>query len=1479
MLRRIAFLLFFLVGFSAFAAKKYASPNGNPSNSGDSESAPWSLSFALSSASSLVPGDSLLLMDGVYEGNYVSEISGTSGSPIRILAINPGAAIIDIGKNRTAETALRINGNNTWFIGLHITSSSTIRKSDASNGNATVLYESGIAVFGDNNKLINCWVYDVVGGGLELWRSGLNLEVYGCVIFNNGSQGTTRGTGHGMYIQHDELDFPKVIRNNFVFQNASQGINIYTTNPPNGGVIVDRNVSFNSGVIADFNSLLSRPPHNLTVGSRNNISIDMRFLGNIFYADFQGGRLNKDIVRNVTLGRTFFPNSDFRFIENRIYGGGSQVELVPLTRLEFRGNTLFNTQGSFIDLLGTDKTYTAANWDLNTYVNLSGESEPFDDLNFSDWKSTFGFDSGSQLLTSPENSVETLVTKNAYEPNVYYVTILNFGGSDQVSVDFIGQGILSGQNYEIIDVQNPFDNDQKVEGAFNGSTIQFPMNWTESLQPKGNMPHQVVHTDNTFGTFILRLQELENVEFPEIKDSVSVFVNQDGIANLTSELFLVNPPAEAFEFSSSRGFIFNCLDLGKNEVILTATNKQTNEKETTQISLYVTDSISPSFTSTDANLDFDLVLGKVSLKEDDFEVENFEDNCSTEFTVALSEEEITCDDIDEESGVAEFPVLLTVFDASGNKTDASAKVNLTFIESQKISLNETVPLFQGQSTEIKLGDELGYEVLEWFRNGTLLQGLKGNVIEIEEPGNYFAKVMLESGCIARSQMLTVVLQEAEFPVVRKEIALELDEQGSVSLTGEDLFETWPLEDEGITIEISKETFTCTELGVNEVTVTLTNADNVVSEQKTEISIQDNIAPEFTPLDLELTLDLSLGSLTLDAADFYTDLVDNCEIRSISINRESITCEDIGNVIPIEIRVEDSSGNVTEQTADLSIIGASTKPVVISGENEICTGSETRLTLSSDASFEVIRWRRNGEEIDGETGTSLIIEEAGEYDAVIRFEGACLDETEKFLVEESSLPSGEISVSGFTLTAPEGDVSYQWTRNEEIIPSATSQSYLVSTEGSYSVILRNEEGCERVLASVVFSQEDLDTPFSKVKEEVIATLDENGNVVLSPEDVFTSWPPTDPNLIITLSESSFTCNDLGDPIGISIRIEDQSGQVWERLTQVIVIDDLAPLLELRDAEFDFDLVTGVLELSPDDFIVTAEDNCGIEDITMNQRVFTCEDLGEAISIEITASDASGNITVKVASLRLNTVSSAPVSIGGALEFCVGAETELTLNSDAEFEIIRWRRNGQEIAGERGKTLVTGEPGGYHAVIRYAGGCLTETEIVTVSVQAFPSGEIKEEGSTLVAPEGDFTYQWYRDDVVLVGETDRIIQLDEMGTYTVDLTSSAGCIANLGPVVVTISGIFSSSKLLSEKLKIYPNPAKDIVQITIESDHQVDLETLQIYSLEGKNVTDRVRIELNGLAKVKMEIGKLSAGTFIITLETLDRKVFVGKLIKE
>ncbi len=108
---------------------------------------------------------------------------------------------------------------------------------------------------------------------------------------------------------------------------------------------------------------------------------------------------------------------------------------------------------------------------------------------------------------------------------------------------------------------------------------------------------------------------------------------------------------------------------------------------------------------------------------------------------------------------------------------------------------------------------------------------------------------------------------------------------------------------------------------------------------------------------------------------------------------------------------------------------------------------------------------------------------------------------------------------------------------------------------------------------------------------------------------------------TASKTLFDCSDLGMN-NVILSAADMSGNSGSAATQVEVIDLMKPVLEVQNIEVSLD-ADGIATITTDLVEVSSADNCGIVSKSLSLSTFSCADLNEAVLVEMTVTDASGN----------------------------------------------------------------------------------------------------------------------------------------------------------------------------------------------------------------------------------------------------------------
>jgi hypothetical protein len=149
--------------------------------------------------------------------------------------------------------------------------------------------------------------------------------------------------------------------------------------------------------------------------------------------------------------------------------------------------------------------------------------------------------------------------------------------------------------------------------------------------------------------------------------------------------------------------------------------------------------------------------------------------------------------------------------------------------------------------------------------------------------------------------------------------------------------------------------------------------------------------------------------------------------------------------------------VTESTTGCPLPIVSTQPIA----DTACAGSAAGFTVSTSTTGVSYQWYKNGAAITGATNASYSIPSVASTDAgnySVRLTNICgttISDTVGLVV--NPLPVPTINQVGFNLSTGSFS-SYQWLKNNLIIPGATLQNYTVTSNGSYRVLVTNSNGC-------------------------------------------------------------------------------------------------------------------------------------------------------------------------------------------------------------------------------------------------------------------------------------------------------------------------------------------------------------------------------------------------------------------------------------
>jgi YVTN family beta-propeller protein len=168
------------------------------------------------------------------------------------------------------------------------------------------------------------------------------------------------------------------------------------------------------------------------------------------------------------------------------------------------------------------------------------------------------------------------------------------------------------------------------------------------------------------------------------------------------------------------------------------------------------------------------------------------------------------------------------------------------------------------------------------------------------------------------------------------------------------------------------------------------------------------------------------------------------------------------------------------------------------------------------------------------------------------------------------------------------------------------------------------------------------------------------------------------------------------------------------------------------------------------------------------------------------------------ITVNPKPAAAVTAVGATTFCTGGSVLLTAN-EGEGLTYQWKKDGMDIQDETNATYTAATPGNYTVVVTNGYGCSSTSSAVTVIVNTLPAATITVNGPSEVCTGGTITltanagsgysYQWYKNGVVITDATGISYTATASGEYTVMVTNAAGCATTSVAAMISIQDIIS------------------------------------------------------------------------------------------
>jgi hypothetical protein len=482
-------------------------------------------------------------------------------------------------------------------------------------------------------------------------------------------------------------------------------------------------------------------------------------------------------------------------------------------------------------------------------------------------------------------------------------------------------------------------------------------------------------------------------------------------------------------------------------------------------------------------------------------------------------------------------------------------------------------------------------------------------------------------------------------------------------------------------------------------------------------------------------------------------------------------------------VTDTTSGCSSSPSSASMVTVNPIPatptITPDGPTTFCTGGMVTLTSSSVSDNQ---WYLNGNPIGGASNQSYIATTAGAYTDSVTTSGCTSSPSTATTVTVNSIPATPTIIPGGPTTFCEGGnvtlasssvTGNQWYLNGNPIGGATSQAYIATGAGDYTVA-ETASGCS-----------------SEPSTTSTVTVDP-----IPAAPIITPGGPTTfcEGGSVTLTSSSATGNQWylsGNPIGGAtnqIYVASASGDY----TDAITTGDCASASSTATT-VTVNPIPATPTITPDGpttFCEGGSVTLTSSSTSGNQWYLNGNPIGGATN-QIYVASASGDYTNTITgsdctsvpsnatTVKVNAMPPTPtITPDGPTTFCEGGSVTLTSSSASGNQ---WYLNGNPIGGATNQTYIGTGAGNYTNTVATDGCVSASSASTTVTVNPIPAAPaITPDGPTTFCNGGSVTLtsnsasdnQWYLNGNPIAGATNQAYLASAPGDYT-NIVTTSGC----------------------------------------------------------------------------------------------------------
>ena len=767
-----------------------------------------------------------------------------------------------------------------------------------------------------------------------------------------------------------------------------------------------------------------------------------------------------------------------------------------------------------------------------------------------------------------------------------------------------------------------------------------------------------------------------------------------------------------------------------------------------------------------------------------------------------------------------------------NTTSAITTINVNAKPDTTVTVTPASGIICSGNTASLAGVAVTGGTYQWYLNGAPVAGATSSTYTASAAGDYRLRITNATSCTDTSTIHTIVVNQTPAVTVSPATATAICAGSNIALTANGATSyTWSpatglSATTGATVTASPTattTYSITGDGGNGCTATITKTVTVNALPTVDVSPATTVA----------VCAGASTTLTASGASSYTwtpatGLSSTTGATVTATPTATITYTVTG------VGANGCSNTATKQVTVNPLPNVGVNPTGISG---ICIGGSIVLTASGASTYS---WSPSGS-LSASTGTSVTASPTTTTTYTITGTSAagCVGTTTKIVTATTTpvlaiAPTGTTAIcagASVTLTAT-GAASYSWSPATGLSSTTLDIVTASPTTTTTYTITGTTGGCSVSTTKTVTVNP---LPPAAITATGVTNLCTGNSVVLNANigaGLTYSWRT---NFVANgTTTSSFVATASG-----TYDVIVSNGLCTSTSNAIPVVVSGAPLVSVTAGGpttfCDGDYVKFSTIIDPAYTYQWQSNAVNIPGATASSYIATTAGNYNVVVTNISCSVPSSATTVTV-----NANPPAAATAQGSTTFCDGGSVTLSTAATPSYT-YQWTKYGSNIPGATGLNYVATTSGNYSVKVTNTLSCTSASPAIVVQAVVAPNPDISVIFGRTLVTQAYYSYQWYRNGVLIPGATSRDYTPTQDGVYTVEVTVVPGCTKTSAPVTIGSLGVGSVN---ATQVSFYPNPAASIVNIVSDKEVNVSLS-----SLEGKEVLHKDNaktLDISGIA---------------------------------